>query len=366
MRDAPSSDVLEVSLIGPGYGESVLVHLGDGEWVIVDSCVEKDSQGSYWSSAVSYLKRIGVNLAERVSHVVATHWHDDHIAGLSQVVNDCESADFCCPVVLAHQEFRSFAAMYADANLPQSARTTQEIMGVLELLQNRGKKPKFLASDKLVYKTDRGVSVFSLSPSDDRISDFLSCLAAKMPELGAPVARVGDMRPNEISAALLIDLGNDSILLGADLEETPGNGWSAVVNSCESVRGKRSSVYKIAHHGSQTGDCAAIWEKLLLPAPFAVLAPFRKGRKPLPSRQDVDRILKKTTKAYSSARMSSTGPDSPRDASVENIVREHGGKICDAHPKQGHLRLRRRIEAPPSEWSIELGGNAAHLRDIWT
>ncbi len=39
--NAPEPDEIEVSLIGPGYGESVLVHLGDGEWVVADSCVEK-------------------------------------------------------------------------------------------------------------------------------------------------------------------------------------------------------------------------------------------------------------------------------------------------------------------------------------
>jgi len=31
-------DEIEVSVFGPGYGESILVHLGAGKWVIVDSC----------------------------------------------------------------------------------------------------------------------------------------------------------------------------------------------------------------------------------------------------------------------------------------------------------------------------------------
>ena len=86
MNDAPPPDVAEVSLIGTGYGESVVVHVGWGEWVIVDSCSEKEAPHLAQSSAVSYLRRIGVDLSKQVSLVFASHWHDDHIAELSKVV----------------------------------------------------------------------------------------------------------------------------------------------------------------------------------------------------------------------------------------------------------------------------------------
>jgi hypothetical protein len=48
-------------LIGPGYGESIIVHLGDGEWMIVDSCVQRLDQGNPQSAAVAYLREIGVD-----------------------------------------------------------------------------------------------------------------------------------------------------------------------------------------------------------------------------------------------------------------------------------------------------------------
>jgi len=31
-------DELEVSVFGPGYGESLAIHLGLGSWIIIDSC----------------------------------------------------------------------------------------------------------------------------------------------------------------------------------------------------------------------------------------------------------------------------------------------------------------------------------------
>ena len=38
----PDSDEFEFTLIGPGYGESIILHLGGGVWVLVDSNVDKD------------------------------------------------------------------------------------------------------------------------------------------------------------------------------------------------------------------------------------------------------------------------------------------------------------------------------------
>lgn len=42
----PENGVAEVTLIGGphGYGESVVIHLGNGEWIVVDSCVDPSTK----------------------------------------------------------------------------------------------------------------------------------------------------------------------------------------------------------------------------------------------------------------------------------------------------------------------------------
>ena len=65
----PRPDEIEVSLLGPGYGESVVVHLGDGEWMVVDSCTGRDGE----PAALKYLDRIGVDPGSAVRMIVATH-----------------------------------------------------------------------------------------------------------------------------------------------------------------------------------------------------------------------------------------------------------------------------------------------------
>lgn len=362
--DAPPADVAEVSLIGPGYGESIVVHLGDGEWIIVDSCVEQGSRDPVQSAATVYLNRIGVNLATQVPCILATHWHDDHIKGLSDVVGLCASAEFCCPVALSRKEFLGFASFFAGTEPPATSRSTREIMDVLEILEKRDALPKLLKTDsKVLERKERGVEICALSPSDERIVEFISRLAENMPKPGTTRRkRIRDAGPNELSVALLINLGNDAVLLGADLEETPGRGWTSVLGNSQSVRGKRASVYKVAHHGSKTADCPDVWEKLLLPTPFALLTPFSRGRRRLPSGEDVARILKRTPNAYSSARMDSGKGAVQRDKSVERTVRESGWKF--QYLKQGHIRMRRRLGCPRSEWSIDLYGDAVSLKDI--
>ena len=88
-RTSPAIDQVELNLFGPGYGESVLVHLGANRWLIVDSCIEVTSGKP---AALEYLDRLGVDASTRVLYLVATHWHDDHVGGFAALVERCKQA----------------------------------------------------------------------------------------------------------------------------------------------------------------------------------------------------------------------------------------------------------------------------------
>lgn len=67
MPAQPGSDEIEVIVMGPGTGESILIHVGNGNWLIVDSYLisETDDQGDAWKPApIQYLNEIGVDCAE--------------------------------------------------------------------------------------------------------------------------------------------------------------------------------------------------------------------------------------------------------------------------------------------------------------
>jgi glyoxylase-like metal-dependent hydrolase (beta-lactamase superfamily II) len=83
--DQPNSEILEVTVIGTGggYGESVVVHLGNGKWIVIDSCIDPKSRISL---PLLYLNKIGVNVPRDVVIILCTHWHDDHLQGLFQLL----------------------------------------------------------------------------------------------------------------------------------------------------------------------------------------------------------------------------------------------------------------------------------------
>jgi len=92
LLDSPLSDELEVSVFGPlrGFGESIVVHIGSGQWIVIDSCCSSDGGRP---APLIYLESIGVDVSTSVCMVVASHWHSDHIEGLGAIFKNCEQAE---------------------------------------------------------------------------------------------------------------------------------------------------------------------------------------------------------------------------------------------------------------------------------
>lgn len=118
----PESHQFEVSLFGPGVGESVVVHLGSNNWIIVDSCKTAHHQ----AAALEYLDGLGVDLSNDVKAVVATHWHNDHVRGLDETFTRCSSAKFICSSALLTDEF---LALRRRSMLSEDDRWTVELSG---------------------------------------------------------------------------------------------------------------------------------------------------------------------------------------------------------------------------------------------
>jgi len=109
VHTAPASAEIEVSLFGPGYGESVVLHLGANAWFIVDSCIDPTTGDP---APLTYLHQIQIDPATSVQQVIATHWHDDHIRGLGRIFDACASAEFVCSAALRDAEFRTLVMAY--------------------------------------------------------------------------------------------------------------------------------------------------------------------------------------------------------------------------------------------------------------
>jgi glyoxylase-like metal-dependent hydrolase (beta-lactamase superfamily II) len=129
----PDSDVIEISIFGPGRGESIAVHLGDSRWIIVDSC--RTSSKSI--PVLSYLQHIGVDVAGDVKLIVATHPHADHFAGLAEIFRTCTSAKFVCAPAMMSGEFIALTDLQAEDHAGVPNRAYKEYRQVFELIESR-------------------------------------------------------------------------------------------------------------------------------------------------------------------------------------------------------------------------------------
>ncbi len=350
----PDKGEFELTLFGPGYGESIVLHVGGGVWILVDSCLDTDGT----PRSLKYLENIGVDPAEAVDLIVATHWHDDHIRGIKKQVEVCKKAAFCCASVLCEKEFLTAVGTLKDRHPSGVGYGLREIHGVFSRPSQVASKLKLAIADRRIF-SQGACEIWSLSPNDANFLNFLRTIGRLLPAVGKSKTRIPSLSPNDVAVALWVKIEDIAVLLGSDLEK---RGWIEILQNPTRPNGK-ASAFKVPHHGSKNAHEPEVWKRMLAPDPFAVLTPWRKGSHTLPSQQDVRRILSFTTNAYATARMdSSTRSPVSRIKMVERTIRESGVKLRRLAMLPGAVRLRRSLGSR-TQWKIETFGAACHLKN---
>ena len=351
----PRKAELELTLLGPGYGESIVLHVGDGFWVLVDSCVDKDGT----PRALRYLESIGVDPAEAVVLIVATHWHDDHIRGIANLVEVCHQATFCCASVLCQKEFLTAIHALEGHQFSVGGSGLREIHDVISRLVQVASKPAVALANRRIF-VQGACEIWSLSPNDSTFQAFLSSIGSLVPSKGQSKRRIPDLSPNEVAVALWVKVEDLSVLLGSDLEK---QSWIQILQNRARPSGK-ASAFKVPHHGSENAHEPGVWKQMLDSKPVAVLTPWHRGGNNLPSQQDVRRILSCTTNAYSTAKIdSSTQAPVSRSNMVKRTIRESGVKLRRVAMSTGAVRLRHLLGSRTG-WKVETFGPACHLKEF--
>src|SRR5882724_1366508 len=293
LSEPPAHDEIEVSTFGPGVGECIVVHLGDGRWMVVDSFLEDREP-----VALKYLRTIGIS-PSAITDVVVTHWHDDHIGGAAKVLEAATSARFVCSGALNREEFKTLLKAYA--RVPAEGRLS-EMVAMLRLngARSGGRRshaPTW-AMDGIYLMNEQNTQVCVLSPSHGTFSLAQQELGRLLPEEG-PKLRPVAHTPNCIAVVLWVRVGNFCALLGSDLENTrdPGTGWGGVIGSTLRPTGL-ASMFKIPHHGSEGADEPAVWSKMLVPGCISVVTTFGALKDPLPRPSDLKRLGERTPHLY--------------------------------------------------------------------
>jgi hypothetical protein len=325
-------------------------------WVVVDSCINP-TDGK--PAALSYLHSIGVDVDTAVQLVVVTHWDDDHILGVSRVVEACRSARVACSVALRDKDWLQFVISQEDAGGAMGSGV-DELRSILRICEERGRSSLIWAKSNLpLYPVPPGDApmVVALSPSEDAAERSLVKLIEAA--TGQPYSLRRRYRAPEDanggSVATVVRVGDACIILGADLEATPNPeaGWEAVVRYARPARA--ASLVKVPHHGSKGAHHDGFWDLCVEDHAVSVLSPWTHGRGFLPQPEDLDRLARVSGQLYLSAMP--VPQRAPMRHDVERLVRRlHGGREVKSLSKWGQVRLRRRPR--DAEWVAYLLGDA--------
>ena len=265
--DAPDNHIGEISIFGPGIGECIVLHIGQGRWFVIDSCLCPKTKQPI---ALQYLKDIGVDASTQVVGILISHWHSDHIQGAS----------------------------------------------LLRLV--------------------------AVSPSDVAVTQSIAKLAELKPKQGdSRLRNVVPESANLNAIALHFSFGNFSALLGSDLEETGNSqtGWSAIFsdNIINELSLPSASLFKVSHHGSDTGHHDRIWTELLVKNPLSLTTPFTRCN--LPIADNIMR-LQKLSSEFLITRDPRSNKRVKRDSMVERELRAIVKERKTINDKMGHIQIR--------------------------
>lgn len=339
---APDPGTAEISLFGPGVGECIVIHYGDYRWFIIDSCLLPGSQAPI---ALKYLESLGVDVATQVSGLLLSHWHSDHIEGAYRIVSACENAVIHASAALFSHEAVNLASLYKKDPFNDTDKEIREFRNIVEHLKERGQPERFdlvHAKHSFFDDHDTGTRLIALSPSNvattqaiERIRELTPIARQRRARLVAPSSE------NLNAVALHFSFGKFSAVLGSDLEET-GNaytGWSAVHNSniATQLSLNKAHVYKVAHHGSESGHHQDIWEQLLVSQPQAMTTPYSNCH--LPKESDIERITLLAS-SFVVTRSPIPKTKTKRNSFTDRYLRRQTVHRHVINEKMGHVQIR--------------------------
>ncbi|MBI4937051.1 MAG: MBL fold metallo-hydrolase [Nitrosomonadales bacterium] len=348
---SPADNEIELAVFGPGHGEAIAVHMGEGNWLLVDSCIDPNNG---IPASANYLEQLGV-APNKVKAIVASHWHDDHVRGIAYLAEKYSEADFFLSATLRNDEAAAFVAAYSGRDAPNLTRGTCELYSVVDQRAHVYDALHRTIVHEL-HANQLYVRVIAWSPTSSAFAQSIANFAQYLPNKTGQVPIMHAPEPKENLEAVVIHInfgGEDAILLGSDLENRK-IGWGELVSNVWCQNQKKASAYKVSHHGSQNGDHEKIWTTFLQTNRIACMTPFNKSG--LPTSSDKERIKLRATRAYISSGASRKA-DMPRDQ-IKRL-----SDICShielADSGFGIVRLRKKIGE--QNWNVELFGNAQAL-----
>jgi hypothetical protein len=246
-----AAERLYLFVIGPGFGESVVIRVPPDHWVVVDSCKPGER-----AAALEVIGRYG----GQCCCAVLTHRHQDHYPGFSEILSHAVWG------VIGSADLR---LAFDDSRAPnpehQRRNELEDIMAAILTQWETRPESRWRTWRGSQCPVGEGM-LTSLNPTEH--------FAQTNP----------DGSPNELSSALLLEWKHVRLLLGADVENPH---WAGISQAFTAL-GAHAAM-KVPHHGSHhsAGSHGALHASFLDGdrARFWVVTPYNRGTR-LPGMED--------------------------------------------------------------------------------
>ncbi len=293
----PKADEFEITVFGPGYGESVVVYIPGIGWGVIDSC----EFGSFDHRFVPPLEYLKYQKAKSLAFLVLSHPHLDHICGIDRIINyyrgniervcryDGDGVRelayyMTCEYTKARQGVKRLKEAFESMKAAREAGAEFRRLGAMTHIIPR--------KTVNIEGRDIEIDVLSLSPSAYDVEKYVSLLKQVFPKLNREFIELPDRDHNLIASAISIKFGNVHALIGSDVERGNCNssGWRGIMSSHD-VPELKVDFLKVAHHGSKNAHSKTAWRVHCKDENVtSVITPFAKGAHPLPTKDDIKRV----------------------------------------------------------------------------
>jgi hypothetical protein len=322
---------LGVHVLGQGFGESIILEMPNGGVGVIDCFAPQ-------LKATTRAERLQANptlrfliqelKAERLAFVALSHPHEDHGRGLTHILEEFRGR------IDEIWVFRAFLSIDLERHMKALINGrrrldieclrdepvgtfTDELSKVTELILELTSRTSAVKAHFRYFSGPRRFTVTAeplifhmIGPTDRLVADYEQSLADNMAGLVDDTGRnvnpnwqPDHVNHNRVSAALVVEYGSTRVVLGADMEM---DAWQAVLREIDSGTEYNlplgCHLLKVSHHGSMTGHCPALYERRFRrrgKKPIAVLTPFNRHRKPLPSAEGLNHLLANASQVFS-------------------------------------------------------------------
>lgn len=384
------------------FGESILLHVPHERWIVVDSFYYQNQPIVLW-----YCNQKNIDPKTSISHVVCTHWHNDHIGGLNDVLIASENAQF----IYTKYSARFLKNVYLKLQqrdcliyAGDDKKTKYELTQCLKTATQRNFEHR-LAKRNAVPRLplispnaqNNNTLVECLSPSEAASEDYDKLLVNLKRDKGKAAGEIIN-KDSENITSIAIGVKSDigQIFLGGDLEcnvqenskkvesllnaETirRNNMWNQrlttcslscnankkyglcnIINEVDGFDSYKFNLVKFPHHGSITSFCPRFWKDSVTNDVIGGVVCC--GRSYLPDPWCIDKISSLVNDLYISnqSRYDSLKIKTQQEHDTVKLFNDAKAEVLDWSEEQiGIIVFKKKVNA---DWNVFTYGAAGKI-----